>query len=174
MFILAQIVGVFGVATFLLSYQLKRRKHIVLLNGISSVLYVLQYILLGAFEGAAIDVVSTISTFSAHSKHKGFVAKHLKTVIIAVNLLFVIVGICLYKNIFSLFPIVGAMFQNIALWIDDERRIRLVSLVGAPLWLIYNFISRAYGSTVGSVLVIVSLVIAIIRYDVLPLRKTNK
>ena len=80
----------------------------------------------------------------------------------------------MYKNIFSLFPIVGAMFQNIALWIDDERRIRLVSLVGAPLWLIYNFISRAYGSTVGSVLVMVSLVIVIIRYDVLPLKKTNK
>ena len=58
MYIIAQIVGILAVATYLLSYQLKKRKHIILVNATSSFLYVLQYTLLGALEGAAIDILS--------------------------------------------------------------------------------------------------------------------
>ena len=76
MYITAQIMGVLAVATFLLSYQLKQRKSIIFVNAISSCLYVLQYILLGAVEGAAIDVLSAVSTVAAHNKDKKFIDKH--------------------------------------------------------------------------------------------------
>ena len=63
MYIAAQIVGIIAVSTFLLSYQLKKRKNIIMMNATSSVLYVLQYILLGAFEGAALDIMSAFALF---------------------------------------------------------------------------------------------------------------
>lgn len=168
MYIIAQIVGIIAVTTFLISYQFKKRENIILVNAISSALYVLQYILLGALEGAIIDVLSTVSTVAAHSKHKGFVAKHTKAVIIGLNLLIVIAGLTLYSNIFSLFPVVGAILQTSAFWITDEKRIRLVSFLGAPFWLIYNMASQAFGASVGSAMSIFSIGLAIYRYDIHP------
>ena len=53
--IFAQIVEILAVATYVFSYQLKRRKNIILVNATSSILYVLQYIMLGAFEGGDAD-----------------------------------------------------------------------------------------------------------------------
>lgn len=174
MYILAQIVGIVAVSAFLISYQLKKRKHIILVNATSSVLYVLQYILLGALEGAAIDVLSTVATFAAHQKNNKFISGHLAAVIIILNLSFVVAGISLYKNIFSLFPIVGAMLQTSAFWISEEKKIRLVSFFGAPFWLVYNLVSQAYGASIGSALSIVSIGLAIYRYDIYPVIKAKK
>ena len=168
MYILAQIIGVLAVASYLLSYQFKKRKHIILVNATSSCLYVLQYILLGAFVGAVLDILSAFSTFAAERKDKGFVSRHKTAVIICLNLSFVVAGVCLYENIFSLFPIAGAIFQTSAFWITDEKIIRLVSLLGAPFWLCYNLESQAYGPVLGSIFAIISLLIAIYRYDIRP------
>ena len=51
----ANIIGLAAVAMFVLSYQLKTRRGIILFNAGSRVFYVLQYILLGAFEGAVLE-----------------------------------------------------------------------------------------------------------------------
>ena len=69
MFIFAQIVGIAAVGLFLLSFQLKKRRQIVLTTCISNCLYVLQYCLLGAFSGAVLDVLSTVSSFFAAKKN---------------------------------------------------------------------------------------------------------
>lgn len=74
-------------------------------------------------------------------------------------------GLPLYKNIFSLFPIIGVLLHTGAFWMDDEKKIRQVSLLGSPFWLIYNFISGAYGSCIGDILSIISILVAMCRYD---------
>ena len=171
MYLAAQIVGILAVATYLLSYQLAKRKHIILVNATSSALYVLQYILLGALEGAAIDILSAVGAVTAHNKDKKFIAKHLVLIIILLNLLFLTAGLSLYKNIFSLFPIVGAILQTSAFWMTSEKRIRQVSFLGTPFWLAYNLSCQAYGSAIGSILCMVSIGSAIYRYDIHPTRK---
>ena len=50
--ILANILGILAVALFVLSYQIKKRNMLIAVNAASRILYVTQYILLGAFEGA--------------------------------------------------------------------------------------------------------------------------
>ncbi len=42
------IVGIIGVALYILSYQFKKRKTIVAVYSLANMLYVIQYILLGA------------------------------------------------------------------------------------------------------------------------------
>ncbi len=171
MYLAAQVVGIFAVASFLLSYQMKKRRHIVLINALSNVLYVLQYIMLGAFEGAAIDVLSTVSSFAAHNKDKGIVGRWKKPIFILLNIAFIAAGLALYKNVFSLCAIAGAILQTGALWITKEKTIRLVSFVGAPFWLIYNLTSGAYGPALGSALCMVSIGVAIYRYDIIKQQK---
>lgn len=162
---LAQMIGVLAVASFLLSYQQKKRKNIIIWNATSRVLYIIQYVLLGAFEGAALDVLGTFSSVAAQNKDKGFVARHTRFVMICVNLVIVAVGLALYENVFSLFPIVGVVLHTSAFWISDEKIIRRVSFLGSPFWLVYNLSSHAFGSALGDVLTMVSIAVAMYRYD---------
>ena len=162
----AQIVGVLAVVSFLLSYQQKKRSNIIALNAASRILYIIQYLMLGAFEGAALDILGTVSSIAAQNKDKGFIKRHTKLVLIAVNLVIFASGMLVYENIFSLFPIVGVILHTSAFWINDEKIIRRVSFLGSPFWLVYNLSSLAFGSAFGDVMSMVSIGIAILRYDV--------
>lgn len=166
MMVFAQITGLAAVALFLLSYQQKKRKNIILCNAISRVLYILQYFLLGAFEGAVLDILGTVSSVMAQNKDKGFIKRNIKLAVILINLIIVVAGLSLYKDIFSLCPILGVMLHTSAFWITEEKTIRKVSFLGSPFWLIYNIASRAYGSALGDILTMVSIGIAIYRYDI--------
>ena len=163
--LLAQIVGIAAVALFLLSYQQKKRKNIIITNALSRILYIIQYIMLGAFSGAALDVVGTFSSVVAEKKNKPFIKRHLVLVIVLMNVLIVAVGLMLYENIVSLLPIFGVLFHTGAFWLDKEKTVRRLSLIGSPFWLAYNLISGAWGSAVGDILSIVSICVAIYRYD---------
>lgn len=72
MLIISQIIGPGAVGLYLLSYQLKNRKQIVWVVCISNAFYVLQYLLLGAFSGAIMDFLSTVSSFLAAKKSEAF------------------------------------------------------------------------------------------------------
>lgn len=70
---IAQAVGILAITMFLLSYQQKKRKNIIAFNATSRILYIIQYIMLGAFEGAILDVLGTVSSVAAQNKHKSFI-----------------------------------------------------------------------------------------------------
>lgn len=162
-------VGILAVVLFLLSYQQKTRARIILFNTVSRGLYILQYLLLGAFEGAVLDILGAVSSVIAGKKNGGFVKKHARLFLILVDAVIVAAGLLLYENVFSLLPIAGVLLHTTAFWIDDEKIIRRVSLAGSPFWFVYNFYSKAYGSAVGDLLTIGSILIAMFRY-----RKTEK
>ncbi len=168
--LIAQDVGLIAVITYLLSYQQKKRKNIIALNATSKVFFIVQYILLGAFEGAVLDVLGTVSSVAAQNKDRGFIKKHLKIIVFMLNAIILFAGLLLYENIFSLFPIAGVILLTSAFWISDEKKIRLVSFIGCPFWLVYNLASQAYGSAAGDLLKMLSIGIAIYRYDIKPKR----
>ena len=172
--LLAQIIGVLAVALFLLSYQQKKRKNIIITNAISRILYIIQYIMLGAFSGAALDVVGTVSSVAAGKKNTAFIKKHIKTAVVLMNILIITVGLLLYENIVSLLPVFGVLLHTGAFWLDREKTVRRLSLLGSPFWLAYNLISGAYGSAAGDVLSIISIAVAIYRYDVRKEKKEEK
>jgi hypothetical protein len=169
--IIANVIGIAAVITFVSSYQLKKRRAIVTCNVISRALYVLQYLLLGAFEGAALDVMGVLASVLAQNMDKGVIKKHRTAFIIGINALIVTVGLLLYESPVSLLPIAGILLQTGAFWFRNERVIRRLSFIGSPFWFVYNFLSRAYGSSVGDLMTMVSIGTAIIRYDLPRKRK---
>ena len=165
--IIPQIIGIIAVILFVLSYQLKKRRGIILCNVFSRCLYILQYVLLGAFSGAILDVIGVIASVIAEKKDKPFIKKHLRAVIISIDAIMVVAGviICIInQSLLDLLPIAGVLLHTSAFWLTDERKIRLVSLTGSPFWFVYNFASRAYGSAAGDLFTMVSIVIAMIKY----------
>ena len=62
---LSLVFGISGVVLFLLSYQQKERKRIIIVNAVSRALYIIQYLLLAAFEGAVLDAAGLLSSVLA-------------------------------------------------------------------------------------------------------------
>ena len=167
MLIASQIVGICGMALFLLSFQLKRRKHIVVSICVSNMLYIIQYLMLGAFSGASTDFLSTVASFFASKKESPKFKKYAKKLMGLTLFVIAAVGIIItiaQKDLIELLPIIGALLQTGSLWFDDEQTIRKLCLGGAPFWLCYNFISQAYVASLGSLFSIISIIISLIRY----------
>lgn len=168
---LALIVGLAAVFFFLLSFQFPKRGAIIACNVVSRVLYILQYLLLLAFEGAAMDISAIPSSMLAARKHTPFVEKHRIPILISVNAVVIGIGMLVWRGWLSAIPVVGVLFETNALWMTEERRIRRYSLAALPFWLFYNVRCGAYGAALGNVLAGGSIVMAIFRYDV-PHKKT--
>lgn len=175
--ILPQVIGAAAVVMFLLSYQQKTRSRIILFNVISRCLYILQYLFLGAFAGAVLDVLGAISAFAAGKKHTPFIRKHTKVIFVVINAVILLAGgaiAFINKSWLDVFSIVGVLLHTGAFWMNDEKKIRYVSLVGTPCWFVYNFMSRAYGSAVGDALTMCSIILAIIKFKKTDLAKRNE
>ena len=167
MTVASQIIGFAAVGLYLLSYQLRKRKHIVWVTCISNALYVLQYILLGAFSGAVMDVMSTVSSFFAAKKTDKPFNRFPRILAWSNMIIIAVVGLVsayLQREWIELLPIAGALFQTGGLWCDNEQTIRKLGLCSAPFWLLYNYISHAYGPALGSLIAIISIIVSLIRY----------
>lgn len=162
----ALIVGFAAVLLFLLSYQFSERKAIIVCNVASRVLYVLQYLLLFAVEGAVMDLSAIPSSTFAARKHTPFVQKYKQVILPAVNALILILGTLVWKDWLSWVPVVGVLLETNALWLSREKNIRIFSLASLPFWLFYNVRCGAYGSALGNVLAILSILFAMFRYDI--------
>ena len=165
--IIPQVIGLLAVATFLLSYQQKKRQNIIALNVLSRCLYILQYILLGALSGAVLDILGAISAFIAGKKHTQWINRHEKLVFLLITAVIVSAGVTiaiLNRSFLDLFSLAGILLHTGAFWLNKEKVIRRVSLLGSPFWFVYNFCSRAYGSAIGDIFSMVSIVIAMRRH----------
>ncbi|MBR3692621.1 MAG: YgjV family protein [Clostridia bacterium] len=162
--IAATVFGILAVAAFGLSFQCRRRKDILLVNILSRVFYILQYLLLGALEGAVFDLIGAAAALPAKKKDSSFVMAHRKGILAAIFALLLLSGVLLYRSPWSLVPLAGVAFEIAGLWMDRERAIRLVSLAAQPFWLAYNIHSGAYGSVAGNVFAAVSILVALMRY----------
>ena len=73
--IIATVVGGFAAAIYIVSYQCRKRKWILFLGALSRTLFILQYILLGAFSGAVLDLIAILAALLAEKKERPTVKK---------------------------------------------------------------------------------------------------
>lgn len=114
-----------------------------------------------------LDVLGAVISLIASKKHTALVKKYQKPIIIATTAVLIAADVSIAvknRNALDLFSLAGVLLHTGAFWLDDERIIRWVSLAGSPFWFVYNFFSRAYGSAVGDILSMCSIVIAMIRH----------
>lgn len=111
------------------------------------------------------DISAIPSSVLAARKHMPFVQKHRLGIILAVNAFQILIGLLVWQDWLSWVPVVGVMLETNALWLTREKDIRRLSLTSLPFWLFYNLRCGAYGSALGNVLAMGSIVMAILRYD---------
>jgi len=165
----AQLVGVVALTIIIISYQLNDRKHIVFLQFFSGIFFSIHYLMLGAATGGIINIIGVIR--AAIFYYKG---KYKWSSLILWPILFSASGFVIaaftYTGVLSLLPAVAFTCTAIALWTQNPRFSRIFFMCSSALFIIYNYATTSYPGVVTELIAICSLLIAVVRYDILKLQ----
>lgn len=161
--IAAQIVGIVGMVLSLLSFQLKKRKHIMLFQMTASLMFSAQLFMVGAITGGCLDLISFIRTLIFANNSKKWASS--KWWLVGFILVMIATGLLTWKDGWSVLPIISSILSTVALWMKQVKHIRLISLAVGPCWMVYNVVTGAYTGALNELLAMISIVIGLIRHD---------
>lgn len=164
--ILAQIFGLLGAVSMLLSSWQKTKDKVLTFLILDSLFYFIQYILLGALSGAFTNIIGLIRTILFKYKDKNKILQN-NIILYIVMLGYIIIGIITYKGIISLFPVIIGILYSMLLWQNNVKKIRIGTSVMILSWLIYNVSVSAYMAALVEVVLLISSIGAIIKIDIL-------
>lgn len=161
--ILAEIIGVIGIACSILSFQCEQRRNVLLFQLTASLMFTTQLFLVGAITGACLDLINFTRSLLFFIDSRRTKSEWLLVIFM---LVLIVAGIVTWKNIYSIFPIIGSLLSTLALWMKTSKKIRLFSLFSGPCWLIYNIVNGAYSAAVNELIAMTSIIIGMVRYDI--------
>lgn len=158
-----QLVGFLGLFINIIAFQFKKHQQIVLCKTSSELVFAIQYILLGAWTAAILELISVIRNLLFYK----FVKKNISTTpVIVIFAIFVIVtGLATYDGAISLLPIGSKLLTSVSYGLKNERWLRIITLPSCIMWIIYNLTVGSIGGALGDFLSLVSLLIAMYKFD---------
>ena len=163
--LMSQILGLIGTLIIVIGMQQKKYKHIVICKIGNEFFASLHYLLLGGYTGMLANLASCLTNGVYYFRIKNGKSTLPFQIIFAA--MFVGIGILSWHGPISIFVVIAKLISSVALGIKNPRTIRILNLISNPCWLIYNiYMGSIIGMTSDS-LVILSVIIAVIRLDIL-------
>ena len=160
----AQAIGFLSLLLSLLSFQMRRRSAVLLLQMLASISCAVSLIILGGIAGGILDVVAFSRTlvFSMADRYKWAGSRACLFTYFAI---IIAVGILTWDegSIATLFAILGTLLSTLALYMKNEQRLRLFSLFVGPCWIAYNLIYSSCFGILNEIIAMTSITIALIR-----------
>jgi len=163
--ILVQGIGFLGIACSVLAFQYKQYRQLVGLRAATELFFGIQYLLLGAYSGAAVDFLGCFRNWVFLDCDKK--SKSLRPWRIFFSVIFVGVSLLTWAGPKSLLSAVAKVASTIAYGSSSPRLIRFITLCSSSCWLIYNSLVFSIAGVLGEVLTLTSVLIGIIRFDIL-------
>lgn len=169
---ISQVIGFIGTIVSFIIFQQNKRSRIIGLQILSTSLFTVHYILLGAFTGAALNLIAVTRSIVFYNNDKKWAKSPAWLWFYIV--VSVVASVLTWENWYSFLPAIALVLTTIANWMKSETKIRLISFPNSPCWLIYNAITGSVAGVVTECIVMTSLIIGIIRYDILKKEKKVK
>ena len=157
--------GVALVANFI-SFQMKKHYQIMFFRTMNEALFILQYIMLGAFSGATLSAVGCVRNLIFARQ----VAKNRKTVwsTVLFCIVFTAFGIVTFHGFASVMLIFAKVLSTVAYGNKNTTVVRVVSFITHIAYFIYNFCVFSLAGVIGDTVLLVSLICGIYRFDIRP------
>ena len=164
--IMIQGIGFVGIVAAIIAFQAKTHRNIILFRNANTLLFALQYFLLGAYSGAAMNMLS----FVRNEIYSWCIKKNKKTIYAQMVFcgIYIVSGILTWAGIESLIIIISKFFSTYAYGIKDTKWLRIFTLISVSCMLVYNIYARSWAGVICEVFTMISLIIALVRFYVLP------
>jgi hypothetical protein len=167
--VLVQGVGFLGMACAVIAFQHKEYRRLVWLRGATELFFAIQYLMLGAYSGAAVDLLGCLRNAAFLDCDKK--GKSLRPWRIFFCFVFAGISLLTWAGPKSILSAVAKVASTIAYGSSNPRLIRLITLCSSACWLLYNALVFSLGGILCEVLTLSSVLIAILRFDVRPRTK---
>lgn len=161
-----QIIGFIGLLFFVLSFQQKSRNRILLLMVFGQAIFLFHYIFLGAWTAVGMNLVGMARTVVFQYKEKKDWAGHVIWLPVFI-LLFAAAGLFAGESWLGVLPVLAMSIETTGLWMKNLRVLRIINLFPHPFWFTYNLIKGSWAGMICEIFVLASIIVAIIRYDIL-------
>lgn len=171
---IAQGIGIVAMVLNIFSYQLKNQKSIIAVQFFGSVLFCINFLMLGALTGGIMNIVALGRALAFYNKDKMGNGK--KYWIAGFLVVYLAVYVCTFAvfdkeiTVFNLIteflPVIGMAAMTFGFAMDGGKYTRRLGLLNSPMWLIYNIVNFAIGGIIAEAFSLVSIIIATIRYDI--------
>ena len=163
--LLAQIIGFIGTIIIVIGMQQKKYGRIVFCKISNEFIAAIHYFLLGGYTGMLINFASCFTNGVYWYRNK----KGKSTLIFQIifGIIFVILGALSWHGPISIFVVAAKLISSVSLGINNPRIIRILNLISNPCWLIYNIYMCSIPGIISDILVIGSVVVAVVRLDIL-------
>ncbi len=164
--LIAQVAGILGTTMIFFSFTARKRPHILLGKLTADVLWMTHYFLIGAYSGAALNILAIGRESVFYNKEKAWASSRFWLCLI----LALTVGSCVltWEGWLSLLPMVGSSLAVVSYWCTNPLHIRLLALPAQILWLIYGILHFTIPGIAGTLVAIVAIGIGLYK----DLRKT--
>jgi len=153
-----QLIGILAFCVLVLSFYKKESKTILLYQVVSNFAYTIHYFLLGALSGAFISFIGVF-------RNIGFLKVKNKKIVLAITIfiLYLLVTIVFYENIYSLFPIIANSTYLFMMIKGSRKNLIIGGIFGSVLWMTYAIFVGSYSSMITEFMLIVSNLVQLVK-----------
>ena len=144
-----QMIGLLAFCLLVLSFYKKNTATILLYQTASNFIYFIHYFLLGGMTGAYISLLSMIRNIV-------FIQTKSKIIIPIFIILYLIVTLVFYENIYSLLPMIANSVYLIAITFNTRKHLLIGELISATLWFIYSLFVLSYSGMITELILMIS------------------
>lgn len=164
-FYIAQGISVLTCILAVVISQFKDMRGILAGRILTNLLSATTYLLLGGLSGAGVCLIAIVHTVIMYIYNEKKIPPH-KSVIVLFVTLYVACSAVYYSSPVDIISGVAAVCFALSVVQTKPSCSRLWFVFNPLLWLIYDVFTRAYGNMVLHVIIFISTLAAIIRYDV--------
>lgn len=170
--ILAQAFGVLALLLMMLSYQLKSRRKLLILQMVSNSCFVIHYYMIGAYAGAVMSLANVARSFVFSQNDKKWGQSRIWLyVFIVVSL---VGGIVTWNGPLTILVIAATLVLTVALYSTNQKFMRMMFLLPPLLYISYNLANKSIGGIGSDVFCLISAIVAIYRFDIRKKEEVDK
>ena len=151
-----QLIGLLAFCILVLSFYKKNTVTILTYQTVANLTYSLHYFLLGGLTGAFISAISAIRNI-VFIKYKNMI------IIPIFILLYLIIIIIFYENIYSMLPMIANSCYMIFMTFNAKKHLLIGEIISASLWLFYSIFVLSYSGIITESILIISNTVQLLR-----------
>jgi hypothetical protein len=161
-YLVAQIVGVIAIVFSLSVFQTNNRRKMLYAGTIGAIFWTLQFYLLGAEAGAAMNAIGAVRNMTlAHIKPR----RRNLWILAVIALMAATATFLTWQGPAGLLILAACILNGLVFWTGNTATIRRLYLTVPPLWFTYDFIVHSYPGMTIECLLIASNVLGQLRFD---------
>jgi len=165
--IIGQIFGIIGLIVFVLSFQCKNSKKLVLVQGIGGLMFFINFILIEAYGGALFNLTILIRGLLYMKKDNKIIKPLIVEILFTLAYIYslTLVSGNMLQIVLTTLPYISLLIMSVLMWKENGKLIRYFQIATlSPSWLIHNIFNLTWGGILAEVFNIISAVISIFRF----------